>query len=201
MTATAEDRYSSPERWPEDGIVCLRGATWADYERMLEVRGDCAGPRISYLDGVIEFMSPSQPHEGIKGVIGRLVEAFCFFHDIEFSTYGSWTLKKAKAEAGVEPDECYVFGTEKATRPHLAIEVIWTWGGLRKLEIYRRLGVQEVWVWDKGQLEAHVLDGDTYRLAVSSSVLPGIDLAQLVSHLDHPTTSQAVRAYRAELEA
>jgi len=31
-------------------------------------------------------------------------------------------------------------------------------------------------------------------------VLPGIDLEQLVLHLEHPTTSAAIRAYRAELQ-
>lgn len=191
----------TPVRREEDGIVVLRGASWADYERLLEIRGDCAGPRIAFLDGEIEFMSPSQPHESLKSVIGRLVEVYCLARGIEFNIFGSWTLKRPAKQAGVEPDECYVFGTEPSPRPHLAIEVIWTSGGLEKLEIYRRLEIPEVWVWQKGQLAVHVLDGEEYVAAAQSTVLPGIDIAQLASHLGHPRTSQAIRAYRAQLKA
>jgi hypothetical protein len=34
-------------------------------------------------------MSPSQTHEGVKSVIGRLVETHCFEQGIKLSTYGS----------------------------------------------------------------------------------------------------------------
>jgi Uma2 family endonuclease len=88
MIARAElfDRDPSPQ---EDHFVHLHGATWADYERLLELRGDHSAPRIQYLEGTLEIMSPSGTHESIKSTIGRLVEAWCLEHDIEFSTYGS----------------------------------------------------------------------------------------------------------------
>jgi hypothetical protein len=34
-----------------------------------------------------------------------------------------------------------------------------------------------------------------------SELLPGIDLAELASHLDRPTASQAMRDYRAAIQA
>jgi Uma2 family endonuclease len=74
--------------------------------------------------------------------------------------------------------------------------VIWTSGGLDKLEIYRKLGVREVWVWRRGRLTVHALRGESYEQIAASEVLPGIDLDQLLSCLDRPTTSQAIRAYR-----
>src|SRR5688572_26376140 len=43
----------------EDHIVVLRGATWADFERVLQIRGDNAAPRVAYADGLLELMSPS----------------------------------------------------------------------------------------------------------------------------------------------
>src|SRR5687767_14988356 len=111
----------------EDNIVVLSGVTWADYQRILEIRGDHSGPRIQYLEGTLEIMSPSYHHEGIKGLIGRLVEAWCLEQGIEFMTVGSWTLEDKALERGAEPDECYVFGEvsldEEPKRPHLAIEV------------------------------------------------------------------------------
>jgi Uma2 family endonuclease len=69
--------------------------------------------------------------------------------------------------------------------------VVWTSGGLSKLEIYRKLGVREVWFWRKGKITAHVLRGDAYLEAVASEALPGLDLTLLASVLDRPTTSAA----------
>ena len=102
----------------------------------------------------------------------------------------------------MEPDECFVFGEiEEPVRPDLAIEVIWTNTGLDKLDIYAKLGVPEVWAWQRGRLAVHTLRGERYVEVVRSKVLPGIDQAQLAAFVDRPTTSQAIRAYRAKLRA
>ena len=196
----AEDLGNHDDTPVEDKIVVLRGLSWSDYQRQLELRGDRSLPRFAYLEGDLEIMTPSQPHESLTSRIGRLVEVWCLEKGIEFSPYGSWTLQDKETERGVEADECYVFGVEpEADRPHLAIEVVWTSGGLRKLDIYVKLGVREVWFWRKGRITIHVLSGDQYLEAAASSVLPGIDLVQLCTYLDRPTTSQAMREYRAAL--
>jgi Uma2 family endonuclease len=199
MIARAElfDRDRSPQ---EDHFVHLHGATWADYERLLTLRGDHSAPRIQYLEGTIEIMSPSGTHESIKSTIGRLVEVWCLERGIEFSTYGSWTLKKKRKKRGAEPDECYVFGRVATPKlPDLAIEVTWTSGGIDKLEIYSKLGVPEVWYWDAGRIEVFRLRGERYVGSAASVALKGIDLVELASFLDRPTTSQAIRDYRAAL--
>jgi Uma2 family endonuclease len=189
------------ERSVEDHIVVLHHATWADYQRLLEMRGDHSAPRISYLEGDLEIMAPSRPHESIKSRVGHLVEVWCLERGIEFNAYGSWTLERKDDQRGAEPDECYVFGgNEGAAQPDLAIEVVWTSGGVNKLDIYGKLGVREVWVWRRGTLTAYLLRGDTYHEAASSDVLRGIDLVELASFLDRPTDSQAIREYRARLQ-
>lgn len=189
------------DRPREDHTVVLRGATWADYQRLLAIRGDRSAPRIAYLEGSLEIMSPSRPHEGLKSLLGRLVEVFCLHHGTVFRTLGSWTLEDKALDRGAEPDECYIFGQEDADRPHLAIEVVWTSGGLNKLQIYRKLGVPEVWFWRRGRLEAWGLRGEDYVQLAASEALPGIDLDQLAEHLDRPTTSEAILDYRAALES
>ncbi len=186
----------------EDHIVVLRGATWADYQRLLEIKGEDPVPRVAYLEGALEIMTPSKPHESLKSWIARLVEVWCLENDIEFSSYGSWTLEEKTEDRGIEPDECYVFGNPgDVSRPDLAIEVVWTSGGLDKLDIYRKLGVREVWFWRRGSLTAHSLRGEAYEEIEGSKALPGIDLAELVRYLDRPTTSRAIRDYRAALRA
>jgi Uma2 family endonuclease len=89
-----------------------------------------------------------------------------------------------------------VFGGEDRSSPHLAIEVEWTPGRLDKLEVYRKLGVAEVWYWRRGKISVFALQGEHYVPADRSAFLPGIDLGELASFLDHATTSQAIRAYR-----
>jgi Uma2 family endonuclease len=185
----------------EDNIVVLRNATWADYQRLLEMRGDHSAPRISYLEGDLEIMTPSQPHESVKSRIGRLIEVWCLENGVEFNAYGSWTLERKEEQRGADPDECYVFGGNTgATQPDLAIEVVWTSGGLNKFEIYRKLRVREVWFWLDGHITVHVLRGDTYLETRTSELLSGIDLEKLASFLDRPTDSQAIREYRARLQ-
>ncbi|MBI5481833.1 MAG: Uma2 family endonuclease [Deltaproteobacteria bacterium] len=183
-----------------DQRVVLHRVPWSHYEAQLALRGDVAAPRLSYLDGAMELMTPSKDHERIKSYLGRLVEAFALERGIELSPYGSWTLKQPLRQSGVEPDECYLIGGDQSRDlPDLAIEVVWTSGGIDKLEAYRRLGVAEVWLWRDGQLEAHVLRGDRYEPSPTSLCLPGLDIPLLASFLDRPTVLQAVRAYRAAL--
>jgi Uma2 family endonuclease len=178
----------------------LSDVTWADYERLLEIRGERSKPRMTFLEGQLEIMSPSRDHQKLKSLIGRLVEVFCLETGIRFTAYGSWTLKDKNAERGAEPDECYILGTEDSDRPHLAIEVVWTSGRLDKLEVYRKLGVREVWYWRKGRLQPYALRGDTYEALARSEVVPGVDLDVLVTLLDRPTAYNAIRDYRAALQ-
>src|SRR5712691_6352281 len=109
-----------PDGIEHDHIVHLHGVSWTDYLRVLRMRGDHSAPRITYLDGELEIMRPSRHHEWIRRAIGCLVEVLCLERGIDFSTYGSWTLKKKKDERGAEPDECYVFGEVRSPkRPDL----------------------------------------------------------------------------------
>lgn len=174
---------------------------WSAYEAQLALRGDNAVPRVAYLDGAMELMRPARGHERLKSYLRMLVEAYALERGLDLSPYGSWTLRHAPRASGLEPDECYIIGADqRAERPHLAIEVVWTSGGVDKLEIYRRLQVPEVWIWREGALHVHVLRGDTYEATDRSEQLPGIDLPLLASFLDHPTAMQAVRAYRKALQ-
>jgi Uma2 family endonuclease len=165
------------DSWRErDHRVTLRG-TWEGYELVLALKGDHSAPRIAYLDGEIEIMSPGPNHEHYGHNIGYMLVEYCLHHDIEVAPYGSWTQKRKRKQAGVEPDECYVLGGKRKPRPDLAIEIVWTSGGIEKLEIYRRLQIREVWFWERGQLSVFVLHGAKYRQRERSHFLPGLDLA------------------------
>ncbi|MCL4821127.1 MAG: Uma2 family endonuclease [Vicinamibacteria bacterium] len=179
-----------------DQRLTTYGVPWSHYEAQLALRGDNPVPRMAYLEGALELMSPSRDHERIKSYLGRLLEAYALERGIDLSPYGAWTLKNAPKESGLEPDECYLVGDQSRDVPDLAIEVVWTSGGLDKLEIYRRLGVGEVWTWRDAGLSVHVLRGSAYALVERSALFPDLDLALLASFLDRPTAMQAVRAFR-----
>ena len=184
-----------------DRIVRRHGVSWAEYERVLARRGERRGPRITYLEGELELLSPGFDHESIASLIGHLLESYCLDRDIELMPLGSWTIKRKQVLRGAEADECYVFGVRKVRpkRPDLAIEVAWSRGGIDKLEVWRKLGVREVWIWRRERLQAFRLRGETYHEVSSSRFVPELDLQLLVRFLDRPTLNQAIRDFRAAL--
>lgn len=183
----------------EDQRVALYDVSWADFERILQIRGDRAGVRVTYLNGVLELLSPSVDHEGIKKTIARLLEAYAEERGLPFNGFGSWTLKNPGRARALEPDECYSLSVGRPTRPDLAIEVIRTSGGLDKLEVYRGLGVGEVWFWREGVIEVWGLVGERYERRERSALLPDLDLDELTRHIDAEHQTESVRRYRQTL--
>ena len=183
----------------EDQRVTLYDVSWSDFEIILQIRGDHGGVRVTYLNGVLELMSPSVDHEGIKTTIGRLLEAYAEERGLAFNGFGAWTLKNPARARALEPDECYSLSVGRPTRPDLAIEVIWTSGGLDKLEVYRGLGVGEVWFWREGVIEVWGLVGERYERRERSALLPDLDLDELTRHIDAENQTESVRRYRQTL--
>ena len=176
--------------------------SWQAYEALLAWRGERSATRMTYLEGELELMTPSIEHEDLKKRLGRLVEAWAEEMDLVLEGGGSWTIRDELVARGAEPDECYVLGTlAGATAPSLAIEVIWTHGGIDKLEVYRKLGVREVWFWESGALSLHLLRGSAYVLSRRSDLLPALDPELFARCMAQPTQTAAVKALRAAMKA
>jgi Uma2 family endonuclease len=182
-----------------DQRVVTYGSTWAQFEAQLTLRGGRSVPRIAFLEGALELISPSKEHERIKSYIGRLIEAYALEREIDLSPYGAWTLKSQSTQSGLEPDECYLVGDQGRDTPDLAVEVEWTTGGIDKLEIYRRLGIREVWLWRASRIEVFLLQAGAYERSARSALFPDLDVELLASFLDRPTVLQAVKAFREAL--
>jgi Uma2 family endonuclease len=193
-----------PSSFEEDQHVVLRAMSWQDFEAILAIRGERSGVRMYYLDGEIEIVSPTKIHEGRKTTLARLLEIWAMETGVALNGFGSWTLKSEIREAGAEPDECYIVGnsTEKDA-PDLAIEVEWSRAaGLPKQEIYRRLGVRELWTLKSdGRLIVRVLDRGTWLERSKSKLFPRLDLAWLLSFLEVAPQSKAVLALRDALRS
>ena len=145
-------------------------------------------------------MTTSRNHEQIKNILRALLEVYMVEAGMDFGSYGHYTMElpePLEKAVAIEADECYLLGLDQSQDrwPDLAIEVIWTSGGVDKLEAYRRLGVREVWFWIDGEIDVHLLVGGRYERRDHSELVPGIDLAQLASYVDEPVLSKAIRAY------
>lgn len=198
MTLPAFEPLQSKEGY--DQRVYLHGVSWSQYEALLAIRGESSGVRMTYLEGELELMSPSVYHEGIKTVLARLIEAYADERGLDLNGYGSWTVKDEGVARGLEPDECYILGERKDEDvPDLAIEVIWTSGGIGKLAVYRGLGIPEVWLWRDRRITVYRLHESEYITAERSELLPDLDLEQLAGFIDPDHQSRAVRAFREAL--
>lgn len=180
-----------------DQIVLFRGVPWEQYEALCHARGDTAGPRLAYLDGDLEIMSPGRRHEFEKTLLARLLEMFALENRVPLNGFGSETFRKKAKRAGVEPDECYSVGHARKL-PDLAIEVVQTSGGVDKLEAYRRLGIREVWYLIDGRIYVYVLERGRYRPRNKSLALAAADLeeiARIVTSTNPDRQTQAVAAF------
>lgn len=175
----------------------LNGVSWATYV-MLRDSVESPGVRMTYLKGCLEIMSPSRAHEVEKKQIARLLELFCLERDIPLFGYGSTTFRKEEGERGLEPDECYCRGADKPF-PEIALEVVKSHGSIDKLEVYRGLGVRELWVFEAGVFRVLELRSDAYVESPSSRVLPEVDLPRLAHFVGLENQHEALRAYRDEL--
>lgn len=179
-----------------DQRVHLHGASWTDYERLLAIRGERRVPRITYLQGELELMSPSRRHERIAESIGLLLMVWAMEQRLPLRAFGTTTWRDRRGNRGAEADKCFLLGANDAPRPDLAIEVVVTSGGIDELEVYRGLGVPEVWFWRDARITVHVLHDDRYEPAASSAPLPQMDvnlLARLAARRDQTKAARVLQ--------
>jgi Uma2 family endonuclease len=172
----------------------LSNLTWETLEKL---DADLAetGAQLTYLDGCLEIMAPlSDAHEEPKNTLGQLLEIYMRVKNIRFYGRGSTTIGTKELGARKEPDESYCLGTRKPV-PDLAIEVIVTSGGIDTLEIYRRVGVSEVWFWQDGVISVYCLRSTGYDLVTKSELLPELDLRSLEFYSRMADQYDAVNAF------
>jgi Uma2 family endonuclease len=181
----------------------LRGVPWWTYVALRDAL-DESGVRMTYLQGSLELMSPSEEHEESKKVMARLVETWADERDVDLRGFGSTTFRREAEQLGLEPDECYVLGPkEKRAAPQIALEVVVSNPLLDKLAVYAGLGVAEVWIWRVATrtLEVYRLSPDgVYASQDASSILPDLDVALLGSFVRPGESHTALaKAYRRAL--
>jgi len=158
-----------------DDLYLFSNVSWSEYENLLEDLGGISWCRISYLDGLLEIMAPGRKHERIKEFTGSLIATYCDEKEINYFPFGSTTLKNDKSQVGKEPDTSYAIEIDKEF-PDIAVEVNQSSGSINDLEKYQRLGIKEVWIWDKNNnLEFYILTENKYRKSSKSKFLSNLE--------------------------
>lgn len=190
-------------REPESRVV-YSGISWENYLAIDKARGeDVPYPRFYYLDGELEIMSTSGEHGRTKKWLADLLAVYFEEAEIEVVPEGQATMRSALQQVGAEPDESWYIG-RKNEFPDLVLEIALTSGGIRKLELYQRFQVSEVWFWRRGRLELFALrgDGSGYEaLEGGSRLLPGLDVGLLERCVAIPSWLEARRTFRTGLVA
>ncbi|PAX51397.1 Uma2 family endonuclease [Brunnivagina elsteri] len=178
----------------KESYVLLDNVSWEQLEQLdISLAGTDA--RLSYLDGILEIMSPlSDDHEDSKSTLSTLLETYMRAKKIRFYIRGSATLGKKENNTRSEPDESYNLGIKKPI-PDLVLEITVSSGGINKLEIYKRLGVAEVWFWEDGLLSVYVLESGEYQQINQSNLLPDLDLELLAKYSRMSDQFDAVNNY------
>ncbi len=180
-----------------NNLLIIADVTWKQLETIEASFQDIGGVRFTYLDGILEIMTISPEHEETKKTIGLLLEAYMREKGIRFYARGAPTLGSEEKKARKEPDESYNLETKKAI-PDLVIEVVFTSGGIDKLQLYKRIGVPEVWFWEDGLLKVYHLR-EEYESLERSELLPDLDLTLLKRYITYHDQYDAVTEFLKDL--
>jgi Uma2 family endonuclease len=183
--------------------LLFEGLTWREFKAVEQLL-DRPGYRLSFLDGVLEIVQmPSEIHETVKERIAALLELYLLMAGFDFTPTGSMTLESELGQVKREADKSYRLNPGR-NRPDLAIEVVFTSGGINKLEAYKRLKVSEIWFWEDGVLEVFCLQGEGeelhYEQIKASKAVPGIDLELLVRCINIVNHVDAVKTWQQAIQ-
>ncbi|MBD2394957.1 Uma2 family endonuclease [Cyanobacterium aponinum FACHB-4101] len=192
MTTLLENCQTQPNKLILDDI------SWEKFEQIETIFQDVERVRFIYLDGVLEIMILGTEHEYYKRTISLLLDAYLRAKNIRFYSSGSATLGNKEITGRKEPDESYNFHTKKDI-PDLIIEVIVTSSDINILEIYRRLGILEVWFYEDGLLTVYSLKSNQYIKVNQSELLPELNLETFTKYINYHDQYDAVTDFVNEL--
>ncbi|MBE9206830.1 Uma2 family endonuclease [Nostoc sp. LEGE 06077] len=194
------------------GSVVRLPATWPEYQRLCEQRGDGSIPRIKYRDGEVLLMSPLPVHGRDANLVADIVKALLDHDGREYDAFTPVTMALPE-ESGIEPDYCFYIDNWQAVSgkkridwkqdppPDLVIEIDVT--SYSDVEDYLPYRVPEVWLFKKQQLLIYQLQGTDYPMQTQSRYFPEFDLpsaiAQCVQIAYQRNTSAAIRHLKQQL--
>ncbi|MBX3440988.1 MAG: Uma2 family endonuclease [Planctomyces sp.] len=180
---------------PEQHLV-LDGVTFRQFVAVTDALGERSGLRTSFDGQRLEFMTLSRRHEQWKRLLGRMIEEITYRQGLPLQSGGQTTFRSESAESGLEPDECYWIQHADALRgvhdwdpslhppPDLAVEIDVSHSRVDRKDIYARLGVDELWLYDGRKLTAWKLLPTGYERISQSIAFPFLAVEDLRPFLE-----------------
>ena len=190
--------------------ISFQDVNWDEFEAIVTQLGESRNSRVAYYDRTLELRLPLPKHEKAKVLLGNMVTILLEELEIDNECFGSTTFKRKDLGVGVEPDDCFYI--QNAARmlgkddldltidppPDLVIEVDVT--SKTGLEIYKRLGVPEVWRFEDGFLRISLLNNGEYQNSDFSPQFPGFPIVQAATeftlHIQTEGRRQTLNAFR-----
>ena len=199
---------------PPGQRLLINNLEWTEFESLLEELGEDRSSRIAYHQGTLEIRMPTPEHEVDKELLGDLVKILLDELEIDCECFGSTTFKRKDMDSGIEPDQCFYIQNHDRMRgkrrvdlnvdppPDLAIEVDVT--SKTQLDVYAKLGVPELWRYEKNQLRIDYLQGVSYQQVSTSPIFPGLPIPELVAEVLAESSkigrSPALRTFRQKIK-
>jgi Uma2 family endonuclease len=184
---------------PPGRVVTVSPVDWAEYARLLAVRGahDRPGIRLAYDGGRLEIMTVGYPHEKFKKILSLMLEVWIGEAGGDCLTRGNFTIRREDIERGFEPDECFyiqnmariagapVLDFTVHPPPDVVVEIEVSRAVDVRLPIYAAFRVPEVWRYDGQRLLILLLQPDgTYRESTTSAAVPTLRLPEFTGYLN-----------------
>lgn len=194
---------------PPEQRLSLYDVSWDTYEKLLEVFGEHRAVRLTYDQGVLEFMIPLEEHEHPSELIGVFIRTLVEELSWHLKSLASTTLKRKDLRKGIEPDRCYYIQNEFLVRgrtvnierdppPDLVVEADITHTDIDKNALYARLGIPEFWRYDGQLLKIYQLKME-YQEVETSPTFPWVPKDIFYQFLEQCKTlgeAQANREFR-----
>ena len=214
MSAQTAELLEAIEHLPRGASLMKSDVTWDDYEEIVAELDERPEFRVSFDDGTIEIVSPSNKHERISRLVDRMVHVYGDTRKMQIEFFGSSTWKRKILAKGAEPDSCYYVNTASLvigkpqlnldvdSPPDIVFEIDVTSSSKRKFSIYAALKVPEFWRYDGKKFQLFRLTHDSYSEIPSSVILPGLNGSILVDIIDLSQTAgqtEALKTFRSRL--
>ena len=180
--------------------IVLENISWQTYKSMLSDLGEHRCLRLTYENGTLEIKMPSDLHEIIKHLLERIIIALTEELNLSIKGFGSVTLEREDLERGAEPDSCFYIQNAEQIQgltlditivppPDLVIEVDITSSSSRRLRVYERLKIPEVWRYTKQGVEIYQFQQGEYVVCESSPTFPIISGTVITQFLQQRETT------------
>ncbi len=171
-------------------FIVLHNVTWQTYQALLADLGDHHAARLAYDRRRLEIKMPSKLHELINRLLERIITTLTEELGMSILPLGSTTFDDAAVEQGIEPDSCfYIQNAERVNPeddtpppnlpPDLVVEVDITSSSRARLNIYKTMGVPEIWRYHRQGLTILHLQQGEYVACECSPTFPQLSVAIL----------------------